>query len=61
VELLRDLYEESILTVWLDPDSTEPTDEEVADEALWLGEIRVGYDADILARIQDEPDWRWFG
>ncbi len=61
MELLRDLYEESILTVWLDPDSTESTDEEVADEALWLGESRVGYDADILAGIRGEPEWRWFG
>jgi hypothetical protein len=62
VDLRCELYEESLLDSWLDPDSSEPAPEPAPnEEAVWFGESRIGYDADISASIQGEPEWRWFG
>jgi hypothetical protein len=62
VELLRDLYEAAALDGWLDPDSGSPVADPPTDDQIWYADSRVGYDADLLAGIEREPEGiTWFG
>ena len=68
MDILAEQFDAAVIEGWLDaaptpaPTSAGSTeDEQLADNHVWFSMRRVGYDADVLAGIEREPEFRWFG
>lgn len=66
MDILTEQFDAAVIEGWLDA-APAPTpagateDEQLADDHVWFSMRRVGYDADVLAGIEREPEFRWFG